>query len=688
MKKNYLISSELIFTSSKNNLLDVFKEIENCAFKNKIIKDNILADELIKREQEASTNMGNGVAIPHCRNDKILESKVIIVYLNEPIKYDDTENKVSYIFCLLVPTKEESSHLSLISKVAEFLLEEKFIKNLKEKNYNFLLKKINGIFDDKPELQGNSAPKTFKETKKNKDLKIVAVTSCIAGIAHTHMVAKTLENAAKKLNYQIKVEKQAAEGTINELSFEDIQNADVVIISATKFVDKKKFVGKKVYEVSMNEVLQDPVLQIQKSFEDGKIYRLTEDDKSDNVFVKRKQKTKTGIMGYLMNGVSYMLPIVIVGGLLIAISAPFLNTNKQWLIDNAYVLYQILNSLSTIGGLAFTIMIPVLAGFIAAAIADRIAIAPAMILAFIANYADPSSKNSTNTLLFDWSSLNFGLNRGQLGYLGAIFIGLAVGYVCLQLKKVHWPEFILPLIPIMIVPILVTTVGWILLAFIVSAPIFYLQEGINNSISYLQAHNLVFILGILLGFLIAIDMGGPLNKIAFFFGVQSITKDGAIMGMDASAISVPPLGAFFAWFLGRKYFDEEDAAAGKNALPLGIMGITEGAIPFAVKYPKFIISNVIGGMIAASLSGVFQISDAAGHGGVIVYILGAIGKVDSNSKPVSNYAWGAFHLAIILVASLITAGINIGFRHFEIKKTKSVVTVPFFTKIFKKSKMN
>ena len=307
-------------------------------------------------------------------------------------------------------------------------------------------------------------------------------------------------------------------------------------------------------------------------------------------------------------------------------------------------------------------MIAVLGGFIAVGIADKLAFAPAFILSWTSNL---SSSKGNNDTFYSYTSHQFGLEHGQLGFLGAILIGIIVGLICREIKKVRWPSAIKPIIPIIIVPVCVTLLVWMLLAFVLSVPISYAVNEIVKGIKYLEKRHLFVVLGPILGFLIASDMGGPLNKIAFTFGASllggtstaSFEAGALIMGANGAAIGVPPIGMATAAFVGKKFgiMDQTDRDLAKGSVLLGCMGVTEGAIPFAVKYPKSAIpSNIIGGVVAATIAAALGITNAAAHGSLIVYAFGAVGRI-KNGVPAGDYVYGLYYVGAILIGSLITA---------------------------------
>ncbi|URM53088.1 PTS fructose transporter subunit IIABC [Mycoplasma sp. SG1] len=686
-----MIYKDLILKGTYKSRSQLFEEVALLLKQKGFVTDEKkLVDELMQRENEGSTNFNEGIAIPHARSKNILKTSVVIVNCVNDIEWNSQdENKVKVAIFLIVADSSTQLHLPILARISSKLLDDDFKQNLFKFNKAKILKMLKEI---EKEVQNSVSEKSNLNTKqeinvkqnlssKDDDLKpqfpqkfeavpddkklfIVGVSSCPVGIAHTHMVATALERAAKSFGYDVKIEKQAAEGIVNGLTSEDIMRADLVIIAAGKTIPMDRFVGKRVYEARLGEVLKKPKEIVKDAVETARVYEQEGAPKNGKAgyFERRKQKSKSGIMGYLMYGVGWMIPIVITGGILLAISSPFVSDLPK---DYGFGLH-LLKLLNDLGGLAFQLMIPVLGGFIAYAIADKIAFAPAAIISFLGNQLNGDNMNE---FLFNWPGLSFGLKGGALGYLGAIAIGLFIGYLCLWMKKWKWPNVLLPLVPICFVPIIASLVGWVAIAFILALPVYYIQTGLHDLVTLLQKHSLLLLMGLVLGAMIAIDMGGPINKIAFFLGVDGIGTNapnkGVIMGMDASAIAVPPIAAFITWVILRKKMDDDDSVAGKAALGLGFMGITEGAIPFAVKYPKFIIANVVGGMVAGAFSGVFAITDLAGHGGMIVYLLGAIGK---NGQ--TNFLYGLLHIVSILLGACVTSVLSVLFFTLDLKRNK------------------
>lgn len=474
-------------------------------------------------------------------------------------------------------------------------------------------------------------------------MKIVGVTKCPVGIAHTYLAAAKLEKAGKELNYGIKVETQGAQGTENQLTADDIREADYVVIAADVAIEgKERFAGKKVLELPIKDVIKDAP-GVLKSLEEraGEYGAAAPEEQKGTEKAGERPEENGGkkAMKQLMNGVSYMIPFVVVGGLFIAlsISCGGVPTPKGMVVTSDFW-----KRVNAIGSIGFSLMIPILAGFIAYAISGRAALAPAMISAMVAN---------------DKSIL--GTSAGT-GFLGAILVGYMAGYLVKWINTWKIPKNIRPIMPIFVIPILGTGVISAALILILGAPISWIMTGLQAALGILSKNPATAIpLGLLLGAMVAVDMGGPINKVAFLFGTASIVSGTPqIMGAVACAIPVPPLAVGLATFLDGKCFNEEERAAGLPALLMGLIGITEGAIPFASADPKRVIPSIIVGSAVASAFGmVLGITDVVPHGGPIVGFLGATNNL------------GLF-LLTILVGTLVAAMLTIFFKNRRMKKAE------------------
>ncbi|ANZ34414.1 PTS fructose transporter subunit IIABC [Staphylococcus carnosus] len=454
-------------------------------------------------------------------------------------------------------------------------------------------------------------------------MKILAITSCPNGIAHTYMAQEKLEQAAKEMGVDIKVETQGGVGAENVLTAKEIREADGIIIAADRQVDLSRFNGKRLINENVREGIHHPKELIQRIIDqNAPIHH--EKGASDNDSYEEEEK-KSGVQmvyQHLMNGVSFMVPFIVVGGLLIAIALTLGGepSAKGLVIpDDSFW-----KSIEKIGALSFSFMVPILAGYIAYSIADKPGLVPGMIGGAIA--ADGSF---------------YGSEAGA-GFLGGIVAGFLAGYIAKWIKNVKVPKAMAPIMPIIIIPIISSVIVGLIFIFLIGAPISGIFTALTGWLKGMQGANIV-VLALIIGAMIAFDMGGPVNKVAFLFGSALIAEGNyAVMGMVAVAVCTPPIGLGLATFLQKGKFNNSEQEMGKASFTMGLFGITEGAIPFAAQDPLRIIpANMIGAMVAAVIAALGGVGDRVAHGGPIVAVLGGIQHV----------LW--FFVAVI-IGSLIT----------------------------------
>lgn len=456
-------------------------------------------------------------------------------------------------------------------------------------------------------------------------LKIVAITACPTGIAHTFMAEEGLKKAAKELGYEVKVETQGAGGAENVLSLQDIEEADAVVIAADKAVDLQRFTGKRLLETSVSSAIKDAKSLFEQALQ-ASPYGTTQVDSADylekvqQMKAKRKEQSKTpAAYRHLMNGVSNMLPLVISGGIFIALSFA-VNIDNKGPISQAFM---------NIGGnSAFALFVPILAAFISQSIADRPGFAPGLVGGWIgtqgAMYGDP---------------------HASTGYLGGIIAGFLAGYITLGLKKaIKLPRSLEGVKPVLILPVLSVGIIGLLMIYVLGRPIAALMQIMTHGLQHMGASGSIG-LGLLLGAMMAFDMGGPVNKVAYFFAVGLLgtktTESQIIMAAVMGAGMVPPLGLAIATFVNKRKFYKDERDAGKAALVLGLCFITEGAIPFASNDPFRVIPSIMAGSaITGALTMMFRVTSPAPHGGIFVFWL--IGNV-----------W--MYALAILIGSLVSA---------------------------------
>jgi len=460
-------------------------------------------------------------------------------------------------------------------------------------------------------------------------MRFVAVTACPTGIAHTYMAAEKLAEAAEASGDSIKVETLGSIGAENVLTEADIAAADGVIIAADLDIDLDRFAGKRVIVTSVADGIARPG-QLMKDVLGADVRGGSASGQSKVDAPAQGSGGSAGVGGIyrsLMSGVSHMIPFVVTGGLLIAIALSVGGEPTQTGLAVAPGTFW--DKVLQIGVLSFTLMIPVLSGYIAYAIADRPGLVPGMVGGFIANTG----------ALYD--------SEAGAGFLGAILTGFAAGYVALALKKIKVPSYVRPIMPIIIIPVFGTLIVGLSFIYVLGNPIASLFVSLTDGLAGMQGSSAV-LLGIILGSMIAFDMGGPVNKTAFLFaGGLIATGNTDMMGMVAAAIAVPPLGMGLATLIRRRLFSVQERESGIAALFMGFFGITEGAIPFAAADPiRVIPANILGGATAGAIAALTTVGDSVMHGGPIVGLLGAVSNVVG------------FILAIV-VGVLVTASVAV-----------------------------
>ncbi|CAM3698724.1 fructose-specific PTS transporter subunit EIIC [Alicyclobacillus pomorum] len=442
-------------------------------------------------------------------------------------------------------------------------------------------------------------------------VKLLAITSCPNGIAHTYMAAEKLAKAAEELGIEMKVETQGSIGVENELTAEEIAAADGIIIAADKTVDKSRFVGKRVLEVPVADGIKRPQ-ELIVEFQNGTVpvYGQASRDhlKSIEELKKERKSKQNPIYRHLMNGVSYMIPFVVVGGLLIALSLGF--GGHPTAHGMAVTQGSFWDHVLQVGTASFTFMVPILAGFIATSIADRPGLVPGMIGGYIA--ANGSFYGST----------------AGAGFLGGIVAGFLAGYVAKWIKSWKVPQMIQPIMPILVIPIISSAIVAAIFIWVLGYPIAMVFSDLQSWLQSMQGASKI-VLALILGAMIAFDMGGPVNKVAFLFGSAMIQSGQYfIMGPIAVAICIPPLGMGLATFLSKKRYTKEEREAGKAAFAMGLVGITEGAIPFAAADPLRVIPSImIGSMVGSVIAMLSGVTDHVPHGGPVVAVVRAVDNV-------------------------------------------------------------
>ncbi|MED4861633.1 PTS fructose transporter subunit IIABC [Bacillus atrophaeus] len=436
-------------------------------------------------------------------------------------------------------------------------------------------------------------------------MKLLAITSCPNGIAHTYMAAENLQKAADRLGVQMKVETQGGIGVENELTGEEIREADAIIIAADRSVNKDRFIGKKLLSVGVQDGIRKPEELIQKALSgDVPVYRSASKSEVGN----QQEKKQNPIYRHLMNGVSFMVPFIVVGGLLIAVALTLggEKTPKGLVIpDDSFW-----KTIEQIGSASFSFMIPILAGYIAYSIADKPGLVPGMIGGYIA------------------ATGSFYGSASGAGFLGGIIGGFLAGYAALWIKKLKVPKAIQPIMPIIIIPVFASLIVGLAFVFLIGAPVAQIFESLTVWLAGMKGSSSI-LLALILGAMISFDMGGPVNKVAFLFGSAMIGEGNyEIMGPIAVAICIPPIGLGIATFFGKRKFQESEREMGKASFTMGLFGITEGAIPFAAQDPLRVIPGIMAGSMTGSVIAMIgNVGDRVAHGGPIVAVLGAVDHV-------------------------------------------------------------
>ncbi|MCI3987029.1 fructose-specific PTS transporter subunit EIIC [Bacillus vallismortis] len=436
-------------------------------------------------------------------------------------------------------------------------------------------------------------------------MKLLAITSCPNGIAHTYMAAENLQKAADRLGVSIKVETQGGIGVENELTAEDIREADAIIIAADRSVNKDRFIGKKLLSVGVQDGIRKPEELIQKALSGNiPVYHPA----SNPVSTNQQEKKQNPIYRHLMNGVSFMVPFIVVGGLLIAVALTLggEKTPKGLVVpDDSFW-----KTIEQIGSASFLFMIPILAGYIAYSIADKPGLVPGMIGGYIA------------------ATGSFYDSASGAGFLGGIIAGFLAGYAALRIKKLKVPKAIQPIMPIIIIPVFASLIVGLAFVCLIGAPVAQIFESLTVWLAGMKGSSSI-LLALILGAMISFDMGGPVNKVAFLFGSAMIGEGNyEIMGPIAVAICIPPIGLGIATFLGKRKFEASQREMGKAAFTMGLFGITEGAIPFAAQDPLRVIPSIMAGSMTGSVIAMIgNVGDRVAHGGPIVAVLGAVDHV-------------------------------------------------------------
>ena len=582
------------------------------------------------REEEGTTGIGMGIAIPHCKSDAVTKAGLAAMVVKDGVDFESLDGTpAKIIFLIAAPNTEDNVHLQVLSKLSVMLMDEQFTNSLiNAGSVDEFLNIIDSAekAKDEKEAAKEAKAKESVEVKKD-DVFIVAVTACPTGIAHTYMAAEAIEKKAKELGYQVKVETRGSGGAKNVLTDDEIAKAAGVIVACDTNVPTDRFDGKKVIECQVSDGINKAEELIKRiASGDAPVFKASGKKEDSHSSVGGKESIGHQIYKHLMNGVSHMLPFVVGGGILIAIAflidgfSVDLNSLPAEQRANFGTITQAAALFKGIGGTAFGFMLSILAGFIAMSIADR----PGLAVGFVGGSIAAN---------------------GTSGFLGALVAGFVAGYIVLLLKKVFskLPENLDGMKPVLLYPLFGIFLVGVIMQFVVEPPIGALNTAINNGLNGINGASAV-VLGVLLGGMMSVDMGGPVNKAAYVFGTASIAAGNYnIMAAVMIGGMVPPLAIALATILFKNKFTEEERKAGPTNFIMGLSFITEGAIPFAASDPLHVLpACVVGSAVAGGLSMAFGCTLMAPHGGIFV--------VPTIGNPL-------MYLVALVIGSLIACGL-------------------------------
>lgn len=586
-----------------NELIDLMDKTGNLNNKEEYRK------AILAREDLSTTGIGDGIAIPHGKTSAVKRASLAAAVCKQGVDYDSLDGMPAHlIFMIAVPDNNDNLHLEVLARLSTILMDEGFRKSLidctdKEEFLKLIDEKESEKFPDEVENKGEAALSSTNDGR----YKVLAVTACPTGIAHTYMAAESLENKAKEMGISIKVETNGSGGAKNVLTKEDIENAECIIVAADKNVEMARFNGKKVIKTKVADGIHKATELLERASNGNAPVYHHESDSSDSDEEVYGEGIGRKLYKHLMNGVSHMLPFVIGGGILIALA--FLLDDYSIDPSNFGMNTPVAAFLKTVGGLAFNFMLPILAGYIAMSIADR----PGLAVGFVGGAL--ASSGTTFNSAFDSSIVPI-----SGGFLGALFAGFVAGYLVLGLKKLfsYLPDALEGLKPTLLYPFL--GIGLIGLIMVIVNPFFgAINEGITYFLNSMGGTSRV-LLGIVVAAMMAIDMGGPFNKAAYVFGTASLASGNyEVMAAVMAGGMVPPLAIALATSFFGNRFNENERKSGITNYIMGLSFITEGAIPYAAADPLRVIpACVIGSGVAGAISMIFNCTLMAPHGGIFV----------------------------------------------------------------------
>ncbi len=586
---------------SKTEALD--QVVELMVKSGKINDQEAYRRQVYAREEESTTGIGEGIAIPHGKCDAVTRPGLAAMVVKNGVDFDSLDGEpVTLIFLIAAPDTKDNVHLDVLSKLSVLMMDEEFSESLRNAGS---VEEFLAIID-KADDEKKSIDERLSDTGAidGGQVKILAVTSCPTGIAHTYMAAEGIEKAAKEKNCFVKIETRGSGGAKNVLTAKEIEEADCIIVAADAQVPMDRFDGKKVIECQVSDGISKAGELLDRDIKgDAPVYHASAGAKAASSSPKSKGRAGHQIYTQLMNGVSHMLPFVVGGGILIAIAFLIdglcVDMNALGVEERANfgTITPIAAWFKNLGGVAFGFMLPVLAGFIAMAIGDR----PALALGFVGGMI---------------------ASGGKSGFLGALAAGFAAGYIIVLLRKIcdKLPDFLEKIAPVLIYPLIGILLMGLIMSFIVEPVMGGINTALNNGLTSMGGTSKV-ILGLILGGMMAIDMGGPFNKAAYVFGTAAIAAGNYdIMAAVMIGGMTPPCAIALSTLLFKKKFTKEERESGPANFIMGLAFITEGAIPFAASDPLHVLpACIVGSGAAGALSMLFNCTLMAPHGGIFVF---------------------------------------------------------------------
>lgn len=597
MKIAELLGKDTIKLNLKaNSKMEVLDQLVDVLYDAGRLNDKELyKEEILKRESLSSTGIGEGIGIPHGKTSAVKKASLALGIFRDGVDFDSLDGApVNIVFMIAAPEGANNEHLETLSRLSVLLMNPEFKEGLLSSKVPEDVFSLLDKFEKEDEDKAKPNDEISTESDSSDQKYIIGVTACPTGIAHTYMAAESLTKTAQEMGYKVKIETNGSTGVKNALTAEDIAKADGIIVAADKKVEMDRFLGKKVVIVPVVQAMKRPKELIEESLTTAPIYSKDAKGGETSIAGMLGADKRGGVYKHLMSGISNMLPFVIGGGILIALSYAF-GIHSADPSSSQYNFFAYI--LNTVGSkYTFSLMIPVLAGFIGSSIADRPGFAPAMVGGFIASSTDA-------------------------GFLGGIIAGFLGGYVVLMLKKAFakWPHSLDGLKPMLIFPVLGVLITGALMIIVVDPPVAAIMHGAEALLTSMGTGYLV-LLGAVVAGMMAVDMGGPVNKTAYTFGLAMLAAgDNAPMAAIMAGGMVPPLAVALSSTFAKHKYSEGERTAGKTAYVLGLSFITEGTIPFAAADPGRVIPCCIAGSaVAGALSMLFGITMPAPFGGIFV----------------------------------------------------------------------